>query len=58
MKSVGIRNFAGQSNLKGKKSQRLFCSCCTVQNFKEDYFKKLDQKEIAQFKSIFNAGMM
>ena len=35
-----------QCNLKGKKSKRLSCGCCTMQDFREDYKEKQDLKEM------------
>lgn len=36
----------GNANLKGRKTKRLSCSCCTAVNFKEDMLKKIHIQEI------------
>lgn len=36
----------GNANLKGKKTKRLRCGCCTAINFKEDELKKIHTKEM------------
>jgi hypothetical protein len=51
MKSLHLRNIAGQVNLKGKKYLRLTCRCCVVIDLRKWYFDKLDQKEIRLFSS-------
>ena len=38
---------AGNVNLKGKKYKLLRCRCCVVQDFREEYFKKVSKKEVA-----------
>ena len=45
MKSISIRDFA-QVNLKGKRTKRLSCGCCEVQNFKWKERIKQAKKEI------------
>ena len=40
MKSLNIRNVAGQHKLRGKKTKNLSCGCCTITNFKEDCINK------------------
>ena len=37
---------AGNANLKGRKTKRLRCGCCTAVNFKQDLLKKEHKKEI------------
>lgn len=37
---------AGSVNLKGKKTMRFRCGCCTAVNFKEDELKKIHKKEM------------
>lgn len=46
MKSVPIRNFAGQAKLRGKKGKLLSCGCCFVQDFRWDERIKQAVKEI------------
>jgi hypothetical protein len=36
----------GNANLKGRKTKRLRCGCCTAVNFKQDMLKKEHQKEM------------
>ena len=36
----------GGANLKGRKTKRLRCGCCTAVNFKEDELKKIHKKEM------------
>jgi hypothetical protein len=50
VKSVPIRNFAGQAKLKGKKSKTLSCNCCTVVNFKNEIEEGRCKREIKDFK--------
>jgi hypothetical protein len=43
---------AGQHNLKGKKSKRLSCGCCIVQDFREELQEKdyqWDDFQVAMF---------
>jgi hypothetical protein len=40
VKSLSIRNVAGQHKLRGKKTKNLSCGCCTITNFKEDCINK------------------
>lgn len=47
MKSVSIRNFAGQANLRGKLSKRLSCGCCEVIDFRWEQRLKEAANEIA-----------
>jgi len=51
MKSIGVPAKAGQHNLKGKKTKRLSCGCCSLQNLKDNYFKKLSNKEASMHQS-------
>ena len=37
---------AGNANLKGRKTKRLRCGCCTAVNCKEDQLKKEHKKEM------------
>lgn len=37
---------AGSVNLKGRKTKRLRCGCCTAVNFKQDELKKIHAKEM------------
>lgn len=36
----------GSINLKGRKTMRLQCGCCTAQNFKEKHLKQQHKKEM------------
>lgn len=36
----------GNANLKGRKTKRLRCGCCTAVNYKQDVLKKEHQKEM------------
>lgn len=38
--------YAGQHNLKGKKTARLSCGCCTMFNFKDKERKYRQRKEM------------
>ena len=50
MKSQGVGGVAGNVNLRGKKCKMLSCRCCDVINLKDDYLKKLFEKEIKNYK--------
>jgi hypothetical protein len=39
----------GDINLKGRKSKRLRCGCCTAYNFKEKCLKKQHKKDMNNF---------
>lgn len=45
MKSPGAQHM-GNVNMKGKKVRLLRCGCCDCVDFREDYDKKMAQKEI------------
>ena len=47
---------AGRINMKGKKEKVLSCGCCIVYDFRDDYKKKLDEKEIRDAKSGLSDG--
>lgn len=49
MRSLPIRNIAGQCNLKGKLHKSLSCGCCEVHNLKHKYEKNRHMKEIRSF---------
>ncbi len=46
MKSLHLRNIAGNINLKGKKYKLLSCKCCVVQDFRYREKVKQAKKEI------------
>ncbi len=46
MKSLHLRNIAGNINLKGKKYKLLSCKCCVVQDFRYREKVKEAKKEI------------
>jgi hypothetical protein len=50
MKSLHIRNVAGQFDLKGKKYKLLSCKCCVLQNFKERERYREAKKEMREYK--------
>ena len=50
MKSLHIRNVAGQFNLKGRKYKLLGCKCCVLQNFKDRERAKEAKKEMGDYK--------
>jgi hypothetical protein len=41
-------SFFNHFNLKGKKTKRLCCGCCTMFNFKDHHREKEAQKYIAE----------
>jgi hypothetical protein len=47
MKSAGIN--MGSVNLKGKKTKRLRCGCCTAQDFREREMERAGLKQIRDF---------
>ena len=49
MRSLPIRNVAGQHNLKGKLHKALDCGCCVLHNLKPAYEKNRQLKEIRTF---------
>lgn len=46
MRSLSIRNYAGNTNLKGKKYKLLSCGCCVIQDFRDKEKEKEAKKEI------------
>ncbi len=50
MKSLHIRNVAGQIDLKGKKYKLLSCKCCVLQNLKDKEQSKEAKKEMREYK--------
>jgi hypothetical protein len=48
MKSLRLRNVAGNTKLNGKKTCRLSCGCCEITNFKDQEREKEMKKEIEQ----------
>jgi len=50
MKSLHIRNVAGQVNLKGKKYKLLSCKCCVIQNFRDKERNKEAKKEMGEYR--------
>jgi hypothetical protein len=41
-------------DMRGKKSMRCRCPCCTWQDFREDYWRKLADREMRDFKRSRN----
>ena len=48
MRSSHIRNYAGNTNLKGKKYKLLSCKCCVIQDFRDKERTKEAKKEMKQ----------
>lgn len=46
MKSLSIRNIAGQVKMKGKIQKSLSCGCCELINLKHKYEKNRHMREI------------
>lgn len=52
MKSLHLRNIAGNVNLKGKKYKLLSCKCCMVQDFRDREQTKQAKKEMKDEKDL------
>lgn len=50
MKSSSSGGAAGNIKMRGKKTRMYSCGCCDAVNFKWDYRKKMDNKEIREAK--------
>ena len=57
MKSLHLRNIAGNTNLKGKKYKLLGCKCCAVQDFRDRERTKEAKKEIRNEKDLSSSSI-
>ena len=46
MRSCGIRNWAGQTNLRGKRVKKMGCGCCEVTDLRPKEREKQAKREM------------